>query len=56
VFVTVDLAKAINRRSSKNGWTTSETVEHACATAKRAEGLTAELEKPCGHCGKARKR
>ena len=29
VFVTSDLAKALNRRSSKNGWTVSETVEHA---------------------------
>jgi hypothetical protein len=56
VFVTADLAKAINRRSTKNGWTISETVEHACAMAKRAEGLAAELEKPCGHCGKSRKR
>ena len=56
LFVTGDLAKALNRRGSKHGWTISETVEHACAMAKRAEGLAAELEQPCGHCGKPRKR
>jgi hypothetical protein len=56
VFVTADLAKALNRRGSKNGWTVSERVEHACAMAKKVEGLAAELEKPCGYCGKQRKR
>jgi hypothetical protein len=56
LFVTGDLAKALNRRGTKHGWTISETVEHACAMAKRAEGLSAELEQPCGHCGKQRKR
>ena len=44
VFVTSDLFKALNRRNSKNGWTLSETVEHACAMAKKAETLAAELE------------
>jgi hypothetical protein len=56
VFVTADLAKALTRRGSKNGWTVSETVEHACAMAKKVEGLAAELEKPCGHCGKPRRK
>ena len=56
LFVTGDLQKALNRRGSKNGWTISETVEHACAMAKRAEGLAVELKQPCGHCGKPRKR
>ena len=56
VFVTTDLAKALTRRGSKNGWTVSETVEHACAMAKKVEGLAAELEKPCGHCGKTRRK
>jgi hypothetical protein len=55
VFVTSDLAKALKLRGSKNGWTVSETVEHACAMAKKVEGLSAELDKPCGHCGKSRK-
>jgi len=55
-FVTSDLAKALSRRGSKNGWAVSETVEHACAMAKRAEGLAAELEKPCGHCGRPRRK
>jgi hypothetical protein len=56
IFVNPDLSKALNRRSSKNGWTVSETIEHACTMAKKAEGLTLELDKPCGHCGKQRKR
>ena len=41
VFVTADLAKALTRRGSKDGWTVSETVEHACAMAKKVEGLSA---------------
>ncbi len=56
IFVNADLSKALARRSTKNGWTVSETIEHACTMAKKAEGLALELEKPCPQCGKQRRK
>lgn len=56
VFATPALSRALEKRSTTKGWTLSETVEHVCTMAKRAEGLAAELERPCGHCGKARRK
>ena len=37
VFATEVLATALERRSVNQGWTVSETIEHACQVAQRTE-------------------